>query len=397
MRRWLFLCGLLPLGACTRDESGSTVIARDSSGVEIMESRHPVWGSTPRWTVSDTPMASIGTPDGPVDYQFTQIVGATRFEDSVIAVADAGTNSVRLFGTDGKLTQTIGRTGDGPGEFRAMQSLRRSGGDSLVLLDRRLRRVTVFDRSGKVLKIVQLPARYVATYRLPEARWLAAEEEGFVGGKFHEEAVPGLHRFPAAVVVLDSTGAMVDTVGVFPGAETAYLQWNGQLGSVQTAFGRSLSFAAGRGQWFVVTGDYLGFDVYAIDGRHLRSVRTAAPDRTLQTSDVSKYNAALLAEIPDATARDDYARFLQAAEAPKQKAVVSRILQDPHGNVWLSAYENSLLPAAVWYIFDDDSRYLGAMPVPPGLRILEIGERYVLGVKRDENGVESVHVYELTR
>src|SRR3990172_4075137 len=159
MRRWLFLCGLLPLGACTRDESGATVIARDSSGVEILESRRPVWGSTPQWTVSDTQIASIGTVDGPVDYQFTQIVGATRFEDSVIAVADAGTNSIRFFGADGKLTQTVGRTGNGPGEFRAMQSLRRSGADSLVLLDRRLSRVTVFDRSGRVLKIVQLPAR----------------------------------------------------------------------------------------------------------------------------------------------------------------------------------------------------------------------------------------------
>ena len=176
-----------------------------------------LWDSTTRWHVSLTPTLSIGTVDGAADYQFTRIVGAARFEDATIAVGDAGTLSIRFFDANGQLVRTAGRMGNGPGEFRTLQSLRRAG-DSLDVFDRRVNRMTVFDRGGAVVRTIQLPRpQYVAMHRLTSGRWLAAEEEGFVGGRFREDATPGLHRFPSAVVILDSTGALLDTRGRLSG------------------------------------------------------------------------------------------------------------------------------------------------------------------------------------
>jgi hypothetical protein len=340
---------------------------------------------------------SIGALDGPPEYQFAQIVGATRFEDSSIAVADARSNSIRFFSEDGRIIRSVGGRGRGPGEFMALQSLRRSSGDSLDVLDRRLERITVMDRSGTIVRLLQLSGGYIATYRLPGGRWLASDQEGSFGGLFREDAAPGLHRSPATVVVLDSTGALVDTVGVFPGSESTYLRLDGRQNSVQAAYGRSISFAAGGGHWYLATGDHFGFEVHAPDGRHVRSVRATGPDRTLRPSDIEKYNAALLAQRSEGPSRENLARFLQAAATPTQKAAVSRILLDPLGHVWLSAYENSLLPAAVWYVFDSGGRYLGEIPVPSGLRIMEIGSQYALGVWEDDSGVEFVRVYQLNR
>jgi hypothetical protein len=336
---------LVVLCACAQGDIGTDVTVTDSAGVEIVESARPAWGGTPAWVVADTPSLSIGAVDGPADYQFTQIVGATRFGDGAIAVADAGTNSIRFFSADGRLTTTVGRAGSGPGEYRAMQSMRRTGPDTLDILDRRLERLTVLDRSGAVARVVQFKARAIAVYRLPGGQWLSAAEEGTFGGTLREDATPGVHRFPSTVVVLDSTGAIVDTAGVFPGAEMAYLNFNGQPGSVHAAFGRMLSFASGGDRWFAVTGDHRGFDAYAPDGRHLRSARAATPALPVEPADVARFHDALRRNIADTAARENFGRFLQAAPVPKQKAFASRILLDPSGHAWVSEYENELLPA----------------------------------------------------
>ena len=383
--------------ACATDESRSGVTERDSAGVRIVESSRPAWDSTTRWHVSPAPTLSIGTVDGAADYQFTRIVGAARFEDATIAVGDAGTNSIRFFDGNGKLVRTAGRMGNGPGEFRALQSLRRAG-DSLDVFDRRVNRITVFNRNGSVVRTIQLSrARYVAMHRLTSGRWLAAEEEGFFGGRIQENATPGLHRFPSAVVILDSTGAVQDTVGVFPGAETAYYTIDGQAGSLHAAYGRTLAFATRGDTSYVVTGDVLGFDVHDIQGRRVRSVRARSPDSTLGPADVTRFSDAFLAEISDSTARAGFRRALEVAAAPPSKAAVGRILVDPRGAIWLSAYENEFMPAPVWFVFDRDGRYLGDVSMPAGLRVLEIGDRHVLGFAKDDTGVEFVRVHELTR
>ena len=383
--------------ACAADESRSGVSVRDSAGVRIVESSRPAWDSITRWHVSLTATLSIGTVDGAADYQFTRIVGASRFDDATIAVGDAGSMSIRFFDANGKLVRSVGRMGNGPGEFRTLQSLRRSG-DSLDVFDRRVNRITVFDRTGSVVRTIQLPSgRYVALHRLTSGRWLAAEEEGFFGGRIREDATPGLHRFPSAVVILDSTGAVLDTVGTFPGAETAYYTIDGQLGSLHAAFGRTLAYATRADSSYVVTGDFLGFDVHNAEGGRVQSVRATGPDRTLRPEDVARFNEAILAEISDSATRTGFKRALEIAASPPTKAAAGRILVDPHGAIWLSAYENEFMPAPVWFVFDRDGRYLGEVPMPAGLRVLEIGEGYVLGVTKDDAGVEVVRVHELRR
>ena len=383
--------------ACATDESRSDVTVRDSAGVRIVESSRPVWDSTTRWQVSLTPTLSIGTVDGAADYQFTRIVGATRFEDATIAVGDAGSMSIRFFDENGRLVRTVGRMGNGPGEFRTLQSLRRAD-DSLDVFDRRVNRITVFDRRGALVRTFQVPSgRYVAMHRLTSGRWLAAEEERFFGGQFREDATPGLHRFPSAAVVLDSTGAVLDTVGIFPGAETAYYTIDGQPGSLHAAYGRTLAFATRGDTSYVVTGDFLGFDVHDVEGRRVRSVRATGPDRALRPEDVARFNETFLGEINDSTVRAGLRRALDAAASPPTKAAAGRILVDPRGAIWLSAYENEFMPAPVWFVFDRDGRFLGDVPMPAGFWVLEIGDRHVLGFAKDDAGVEVVRVHELRR
>lgn len=48
-------------------------------------------------------------------------------------------------------------------------------------------------------------------------------------------------------------------------------------------------------------------------------------------------------------------------------------------------------------VFDPTGRLTGRFTLPVPLQVLEIGQDYLLGLFRDEMGVESLRVYGLTR
>src|SRR5688500_18511880 len=75
-------------------------------------------GSTAvRWTMEERPAVEIGTGEG--EDALYRVTSAARLRDGRIAVANAGTQQVKLFGADGRHLASLGRRGGGPGEFQA--------------------------------------------------------------------------------------------------------------------------------------------------------------------------------------------------------------------------------------------------------------------------------------
>ncbi|WP_425153655.1 hypothetical protein [Candidatus Palauibacter sp.] len=70
----------------------------------------------------------------------------------------------------------------------------------------------------------------------------------------------------------------------------------------------------------------------------------------------------------------------------------SEILSDRAGHLWVRGYRT-----AAWTVFDPEGRVQGLIETPPGLRIFEIGEDYLLGWVYDELGVEYVQLWSLSR
>ncbi len=75
----------------------------------------------------------------------------------------AGTVSVEIlvFGTDGKLVRTIGRRGQGPGEFMNISCLTIGRNGQIVLFDGGAQRIALLDSAGA----------YVGGYKLPRPGW----------------------------------------------------------------------------------------------------------------------------------------------------------------------------------------------------------------------------------
>lgn len=97
------------------------------------------------WTLSDEPLLEIGVVDGEKPYQLHQVRSSTRLPDGRIVVANAGSGELRFYGAAGVFLGAQGARGDGPGDWRTLDRVRPLNGDTLLVIDGRLRRNGLVD------------------------------------------------------------------------------------------------------------------------------------------------------------------------------------------------------------------------------------------------------------
>lgn len=100
------------------------------------------------WTVEEGALAleeTLRLTEGE-DFYIGEIYDVAVREDGRIYVADGQAGHVKVFAADGTLLRTIGRQGEGPGEFRYPSRLELASGDSLYVMD--ARGVSVFSSEG---------------------------------------------------------------------------------------------------------------------------------------------------------------------------------------------------------------------------------------------------------
>ena len=96
--------------------------------------------------VTLVPEVRIGSETKGPEYQFTALDFIAVHGDNVY-VGQRSTKDIRVFGNDGVFRRTIGRQGQGPGEFDSIWSIGVAG-DSVWLIDVNLRRLTFFAPDG---------------------------------------------------------------------------------------------------------------------------------------------------------------------------------------------------------------------------------------------------------
>ena len=107
-----------------------------------------VWSPAPSATGQADLLFSIGTALGDGPNAFGQVVSVVSDRDGQIYVADEIANQIQVFGSDGIFRASIGRQGEGPGEFSRLYSLALLG-DTLAALDPRNARITLLTRNGE--------------------------------------------------------------------------------------------------------------------------------------------------------------------------------------------------------------------------------------------------------
>lgn len=101
----------------------------------------------PEWRIEE--LVRIGSLDRPE--QALVDVGEVRIgPDGLLYVTQLRDGQIPVYGLDGSLIRTIGRKGEGPGEFRWLVGVGLLG-DTLYAMDWAFPRVSLFDLEGRYL------------------------------------------------------------------------------------------------------------------------------------------------------------------------------------------------------------------------------------------------------
>ncbi|HSM62114.1 MAG TPA: hypothetical protein VK849_15005, partial [Longimicrobiales bacterium] len=344
---------------CAREEASPASVARDSAGIEILESLRPAWGSEARWRIGPEPLLRIGVSEGDPTREFSGVTGALRMRDGTVVVADAGSQEVRFFGEGGRFLTAVGRRGAGPGEFTGLSGLGRGPDHDIWAWDFSLRRVTWLDATGRILRTVSLapePPVLSPVGALPDGSFVLKQLWG--AQRVAEATRTGLRRDPVAYVRFDSTGALVDTLGLFPGREVFLTEEDGRGVMSTPPFGRNSVAAVWRGAVLVGAQTIFELEARTADGVLRRILRIPTRDVELRPEEALAF---LEERIADALPRErpGVRRTFEAIPLPATRPAHGAILVDAAANLWVSEWEPNIRAPARWTVLAPDGRWLG--------------------------------------
>lgn len=381
---------------------------KDSAGVRIVESTRPSWPAGRAWTISPEPAIDIGSGEDSL-YELNTVMGAVRLSDGTIAVANMGTNNIRVYDARGRYVRVVGRQGQGPGEFRQVMGLVRRPGDTLAVIDSR-DEVELYSADGKYARVMKSLSR--------QGGLVLGGFYVFDDGSFARTSWPQGHNHPdgrwidtlvvLAITKTDSQGRIISRHPAMEFTKTAALP-----------FPQPVTF--GPGGFIVSTGDgyYVGYaDRYEIrrhrlDGSLELILRAPWTPQPISDRDKERYkhftinlgaegggqvDPRLLAQRKKMMDEVSFARNLPAYQT---------MLVDSDRNLWVSdsniewffgqGFSRVLSTPVSWRVFDRTGRWSGSVTTPARFRPMDIGSDYVLGLWRDADDVEHVRMYRLTK
>ena len=86
----------------------------------------------------------------------------------------------------------------------------------------------------------------------------------------------------------------------------------------------------------------------------------------------------------------------RALPLPATLPAYTELLFADTGELWAQRYREQGATMVRWDVFGAGGRHLGGVDVPPSFRLHEISRGQLLGVARDDLGIERVEVRELT-
>jgi hypothetical protein len=371
----------------------------------------PVGGTlNEQWQLADHPSASIGVVDGPEALQFTRISGALRVPDGRIVVANQiDPPQVRVFSSSGGHILSIGRAGQGPGEFRSISWIKLIDHKTIAAYDPSSARVAFFTLTGEALPSLDLPpsrfgtlAHYALVDLLPDGSGLGRPK---TVAPF-SASEPG--RGKASIVRIDLETGKPRSIALVPDAE--YTVVAGPHGTQRTKlvrFGLKASIAHAKGRIFYASGDEMSVDEFDLEGNPVRTFSRPYERRPVTEADLDAEEEVTLAELPaeyqNGKSRREIRRIphgeLMPATGSAEDGVAATpvILLDDLGYLWVQEFAGPRDAERMWSVFDPKGDHIGTLSVPRAFLLRQAGADYILGIHRDELGVQSVQVYSLRR
>lgn len=396
----------LQLLGCTErngsQEGRSGIAVRDSGDVTI------TWNGDPSHDISTwfdgQPASVVGSGVSEVEYQLYGVAKLLPLPNGSLAVANSGMTQVLLFDSAGDLEWSVGRRGDGPGEFRAVSDLFVCGAENLVVDDLD-RRVHVFDVEGEFMETVQVMGGLTRTPRTIEGvssdctTLLLAERE------FPPSSTVGPARAEVrlSLVRIDGSG----TVGAISLRGPEMVGWrrsSGEVGLVVRPFGSEPIWSFEGEELLVGQSDRAEFRRLHVPSLNVHGVVRwdvgAEPVSDDLWADVFRgpYEE-FRREYPREAARLPEADVFPL---PERLPITGSLFVDDRKRTWVARHPgvSGLLPGEeerpeVWWVFSPEGVWRAVARLPNGKQLKAVGSNRAFLLTRDSLGVERIEVFPL--
>ena len=367
------------------------VIAVDSAGVRVVVSDPSMSDAT--CALGEEPLLVVGDREDDPAHLFGRVVGAARLSDGSVAVVDPTVDQVRLFDKTGEHLRSLGRLGEGPGEFKNAWLVWVRPGDTLWVGDYRPWRYNVFAADGAWSRAVALDPMYTNPSRgggvLPNGTLVAARRTRLSDASFDT---------PDTLVVEahDPDGKLVGVLARLPHRRRGQLRdssWPDLF--VDPIFDSRASVSA-RGD-HIAMGTSSEAEVRVLDSEYRLTtiVRWNAGDRSVSGADVDAYREEYRAREAwrSQPTRLDGPMLSPRRPVADQFPAFNDLLMGNAGHLFVFSYPRPGRPRAGAMVFAPTGEFMCRLPPLPGYTLWEAGTDYLLLVHLDELDVATVVVY----
>jgi len=411
---------LILLGACA-GESGNKAPAgpavRDSAGIQIVENSAPRWAEGKGWTVVDSPLVDIGGVAGDPAYDLAQVSGVVLLPGGRVVVAVGGAYQVRFYGPDGAHLASTGGKGNGPGEFQGIGGIWPTTGDSILVPDFFLRRLSMLSDSGQLGRTfslggqagMTLPTGGRFSFAIPagvlsDGRVMAFEQAFRI-----DNATPGAYRDSADYVMYSSAGVVLDTVGRFPGVEMTQvaMRFSGRTFNAPSPvpLGKTTPATPAGSGFYLAKNDAWEIEQHSASGELQRLIRLAVTPRPVTPEDIAKHRRVTLEAIDDQPMlrsmppqiKQQMVDHVEKATYPATFPFIASITRGSDGTLWVYEQATPGDERRVYTAFDSTGVLLGRVPFPDRFQPTFFTSDRVAGIWKDADDVEHARVYAIRK
>lgn len=334
------------------------------------------------------PIVQVGSSSGPIDGLLAGVIGATRLANGLIAIGDGSTPRIILFTAEGKIHRSLGRDGDGPGELRMPRWLGRCEPDGFAAYDAAQSRLTLFSGTGEVRRTIPVPP--VAGFNhliacLPGSQFFLLSRSGV------SAVTPGTKGI-VSTALARIRGTLVDTVSTSIGGQEYYVD-KARRGFAEVPLGQMVLATSGPTRIYLCTNQEGRCTVFDTAGTQRGSFAIDLKRESVSAGDWDRARHRMIEAEPRVQSHKPMALVLEDLPKPPEFPLIDQIRADVGDRLWVRTFTGYGSDLATWLILRPGGRPMAKALLPSGLRVLEIGKDYLLGVLRDADGVESVGLY----
>lgn len=388
------LTGLLLAAACAEGRTGPRggFVERDSAGVALAE--NSAGTPIPELALAPGPELVVGREGAP-DHELYRASAVEQLASGALVVANGGSSELLFYDPEGRFVRRVGGRGEGPGEFRALE-LQRFPGDSLAVLDRTARRVTVLDSAGRPVRTRPYPSEGegslpdgVADCLAPGVAGVMADDRLLVMGWLCIQYLgsAGIRSFRGTSSVVGPEGAREVLTIELP----FYLEQGGGPGtSIRTSalpFPPAYSTLAMQDGFLVGVGTDRDIRVYASDGSLRRVIRELEPLPSVTPE--HRALARRLREEAGNPLHDD-------VPFPERFPGWTGLVLDDEGRIWAREFPEPAEERERWWIYAPEGRRLARVLLPARFTLSSVRGGRLFGLSRDPLDVQRLEVHRLT-